>query len=74
MDDFAIKKFQKGGGVSAKSTWLGGEPKVHVRSTRGEGGSKSPENWSTWFMNDPLVKIQQIILRLVLKIMIFELL
>ena len=55
MDDFAIKKFQKGGGVSEKSTWLarGGQPKVHVRSTRGEGGSKSPENWSTWFMNDP---------------------
>ena len=54
MDNFAIKKISKRG-VSEKSTWLarGGQPKVHVRSTRGEGGSKSPENWSTWFMNDP---------------------
>ena len=48
MDDFAIKKFQRVHMVSK-----GGQPKVHVRSTRGEGGSKRPENWSTWFMNDP---------------------
>ena len=35
------KECQKGG-VSEKSTWLarGGQPKVHVRSTRGEGGQK----------------------------------
>ena len=33
--------FLKRGGVSEKSTWLGrGQPKVHVRSTRGEGGQK----------------------------------
>ena len=32
---------KRGGGVSEKSTWLGrGQPKVHVRSTRGEGGQK----------------------------------
>ena len=60
MDDFAIKKFQKGGGVSEKSTWLtrGVSQKSMLGPQGGRGGSKSPENWSTWFMNDPLRKIE----------------
>ena len=39
---FCYKKISKRGGVSEKSTWLarGGQPKVHVRSTRGRGGQK----------------------------------
>ena len=54
MDDFALKKFQKGGGVSEKSTWLArGVSQKSMLGPQGGGGSKRPENWSTWFMNDP---------------------
>ena len=50
MDMYKI--YQKGGiwkvhmvrkGVSQKS----------MLGPQGGGGSKSPENWPTWFMNDP---------------------
>ena len=53
MDDFALKKFKKGG-VSEKSTRLArGVSQKSMLGPQGGGGSKSPENWSTWFMNDP---------------------
>ena len=48
MDNFLI--FQKKG-VSEKSTWLARG--VSQKSLLGpQEGSKSPENWSTWFMDD----------------------
>ena len=33
----------------------GGQAKVHVSPHRGEGGSKKPEKWSTWFVYDPFL-------------------
>ena len=53
MDKLLIKIFKRG--VSKKSTWLGrGVSQKSMLGPQGGGGSKSPENWSTWFMNDPL--------------------
>ena len=41
MDDFALKKFQKGGGVSEKSTWLArGVSQKSMLGPQGGGGVK----------------------------------
>ena len=52
MENFVIIFFlKKGRGVSQKSTWLARG--VSQKSLLGpQEGSKSPENWSTWFMED----------------------
>ena len=51
-----LKKVVEEGGVRKVYMVLrGGQLIVHV-SPQGGGGSKKLENWSTWFMNEPLYK------------------